>query len=277
MALSSVGYIGSELVRDMSESSIGNRAVTFWDHLAILLKYRRLVVIYLVIMVAASVTYALLAEQWYESKARMLPPPSEMGGLSSLLPSLAGGALGATSMLSDDVNLVLSILESREIRDTVIDHFEWMSNYEIESRVEAYERYDANITWEIDERGLIALSCEEIDPEMAAETINFVVDHARNKYLEISRAQARNQRDFLERRLEQNYAELSEAEEALKSFQTESGVVVLEDQLRASVEIISEIHSQLILAEIAYEVAQATMPATSSQVVQAQKRVEAIR
>ena len=131
MALSSVGYIGSELVRDMSESSIGNRAVTFWDHLAILLKYRRLVVIYLVIMVAASVTYALLAEQWYESKARMLPPPSEMGGLSSLLPSLAGGALGATSMLSDDVNLVLSILESREIRDTVIDHFEWMSNYEI--------------------------------------------------------------------------------------------------------------------------------------------------
>jgi len=261
----------------MSESSVGKRAITFWDHLAVLLKHRLLVIIYMSIMVVASVIYALLAQQWYESKARMLPPPSQAGGLSSLLPSLAGGALGATALLSDDVNLVLSILESREIRDTVIDHFDWINLHNITSRIDAYDRYNECITWEIDERGLIVVSCLEINPELAAKTVDFVVEHARVRYIEVSRAQARNHRDFLERRLEQNYNELADAEESLKSFQTESGVVVLEDQLRVSVEIISNMHNQLILAEIGLEVAENTLPSTSSQLIRAQKRVEAIR
>jgi tyrosine-protein kinase Etk/Wzc len=266
-----------EYFEHMQTPPVEQRAMTFWDHLAVLLKYRRAVMIYFTIMIVASVTYALLAQQWFTSRARMLPPPSDAMGLGGLLPSLAGGALGAMSMMSDDVNLVLSILESREIRDMVIDQYDWLNAHNLNTRIDAYERYDENITWEFDEFGLIIVSCEEETPELAAEIVNFIVDHARNRFAEITRAQARNNRAFLEKRLDQNYAELAVAEEALRDFQSESGLVALEDQLRLSVESISGVYSQLILAEVELQVAEATMPTTSSQVIMLRQQVEAVQ
>ncbi len=261
----------------MQTPQVEQRAMTFWDHLAVLLKYRRVVMIYFMIMIVASVTYALLAQQWFTSRARLLPPPSDAMGLGSLLPSLAGGALGAMSLMSDDVNLVLSILESRETRDMVIDRYDWLTIHDLATRVDAYERYDENISWEIDEFGLVVVSCEEKTPERAADIVNFIVDHTRNRFTDITRAQARNNRDFLEKRLDQNYSELTTAEEALKDFQTESGLVALEDQLRLSVESISGVYNQLILAEVELQVAEATLPSTSSQVIMLRQQVDAVR
>lgn len=251
--------------------------MSFWDHVAVLLKYRRIFMLYLAIMLIASVSYAMLSQKYYMSKARLLPPPSDSFGLSSLLPSLAQGALSVAGTFSDEMNLVLSVLDSRELRDNVITEFGWMQKHKLDIKEDAYDRFDSLIGWEVNEAGLLIVNAEEETPELAAETVNYIVDFVRDRFTEISRAQARNQREFIERRLDQNYDDLAAAEDALKAYQEESGVFALEDQLRVSVEAISSVYRELAMAEVAYEVAAATLPSSSSQVIQAKQEVEALR
>lgn len=261
----------------MTDHSTPRRALTFWDHLAILLKWRWVVIVYMLIMLTGSVTYALLAQTWYRSVSRMLPPPSGALGLSNVLPSLAQGALGLGSMMSDEVNLVLSVLDSRELRDKVIDNFSWIEKHRIEKREKAHERYYDVVSWEYDERGMVTVKVEETSPELAKETVDFIVDEVRRQFSTITRDQARSQREFIQNRLDQNREDLAAADEELREFSAETGIISLEDQLRTSVETIAELYKQLVAAEVELDVVEATLPPTSSQVITARRRVEALK
>jgi capsule polysaccharide export protein KpsE/RkpR len=261
----------------MNESPTRSTELTFWDHMSILLKHRRFFMIYFMIMIIASVSYALLSQEWYTSRARLLPPPSDSFGLSSLLPSIAQGALGAVGGLSNESTLVLSILDSRELRDNVIDNFSWMEIHPVKNNIEAYDRFDSVVSWEVNENGLIIIAAEEETPQLAAETVNYIVEFVRDKFTIISRAQAQNQRKFFERRLNQNYQDLAAAEEALNEFQKRTGIFALEEQIQASLAALSSVYAQLTIAEVAYEVASTTLPASSPQVLAAKTEMNALR
>ncbi len=262
----------------MSENrDVKSRQSSFWDHIATMIKYRWAIIIFMSLMAIASVSYALLATKWYRSDALILPPPSNAMGLGGLISGLSAGALGTAGMLSDETNLVFTILESRELRDLVIDEFNWMEQYEIEYRSQAYDRFNENFAWEFTPEGAIRLTLEEEGDELAAETVNFIVEETKRIFHEVSVAQARNQREFIGKRLEQNYSELEEAEQAMKTFQEETGVLAIEEQLAASVGALAEINTQLMLAEVQLEVYEATLPENSSEVLMAQREVSALR
>lgn len=261
----------------MTAERTNSRGATLWDHLAIILKWRKLFTIVLGIVAVGSVVYALLAKQWYEADARILPPPQNNIGLGSILPGLNLGALGAGGVVPNEATLAMNILESRDLRDKVIDHFNWMQREEFDKREDAYERYSDLIKWELTEDGAIHVIVQEHGAQLAAETANFIVEELSKQYTSVSIAQAGNQREFIGKRLEQNYADLDSAEQAMKHFQERTGVISLEDQLKASVEAIAQINTQLVLAEVQLEVYKKTLPANSSEVLMAQAQVKALR
>jgi len=253
------------------------RGATLWDHLAIILKWRKLFTIVLGLVAVASVVYALMATQWYQADARVLPPPQNNMGLGNLLPGLNLGAIGAGSLAPNEATLAMNILESRGLRDDVIDQFNWMQREKFDKREDAYDRYSDLVSWELTEDGAIHIIVQENDPKLAAETANFIVDKVSKEYTVVSNAQASNQKNFIEKRIDENRAELRAAEDTMKAFQKQTGVISLEDQLKASVEAIAQINTQLVLAEVQLEVYKKTLPESSSEVLMAEQQVKALR
>lgn len=185
--------------------------------------------------------------------------------------------MGGPGAFSDEIRLVVTVLESRRLRDQVIDQFDWMEKYGLDDRLAGYERFMKNIVWEVSEHGSIRLAVMEEDPELAAATANFIIDRITEEYTRITVEQARIQRQFIERRLDLAYQELDAIEDTLRQFQEETGAVAVEDQVRVTVEAFAELKAQLIMAEVSREVARRTLPAGSAQIIQSETQVEMLQ
>ena len=276
----------------MTDSRQSRRSATLWDHLANILKWRKLVMIVMSVSAAGALCYALLAQTWFKADVRILPPPQGNMGLSGLLPSLNVGSLGVGSLLSNEANLTMTILDSRRLRDAVIDSFNWMEVYPLRHRIKAYKRYNKVVAWEMNEDGTVIISVEEVSAELAANTANFISDEVKELFHEISVAQARGQREFIQRRLDQCYVDIDSAEERLRVFQEETGLIDLEAQVQASAQVEAALHSQelvsqvtllaeletqRVLAEIQADYFSRTLTPQSSEVLMANSQAQAYR
>ncbi|MFC2170686.1 GumC family protein [Calditrichota bacterium] len=258
------------------QNDLNKNQITIWDHLAIILKWRKLVFIFMSIMVISSVTYSLLAKKWYFSDARVLPPPSQTMGFGSMLPNLDAGLLGEMTGMENESRLIVAVMDSRRLMDKVINKFEWMKYYKLKHSEDAYKRFNKNVIWETSEEGTFYVRVNDLTPERAAETVNFIVDELAKEYNNITVAHARNQRLFLEKRIDQNRQDLEMAESEMKFFQEKTGAIAIEEQLRSTVQALASIKSEQILAEVDYEVLSKTLPPYSSLVLQSHEKAKAL-
>ncbi len=70
------------------------KRANFWDHLALIVKWRKGLLIFMLLMAVSSVTYSVLAKQWYFADSRVLPPSNSSMGLAGLIPNLDSGLWG---------------------------------------------------------------------------------------------------------------------------------------------------------------------------------------
>jgi len=258
------------------QSDMDRHKATIWDHLALLLKWRKLVIVFMTLMAISSVTYSIMVKKWYFSDARILPPPATMMSLGGMLPNLDLGLLGDMTGMDTESKLIVAVLESRRMMDKVIDKFEWSKVYKYNYKEKAYKHYMKNVIWEISEEGSFYIRVNDIAPQRAAETINYIVDELAAEYNNITVAQARSQRMFIEKRLNQNLEDLKNAEDRMEAFQSETGAIALEDQLRSTIQAIATIKTEQILADVQLEVFEKTLPENSSMVIQAREQSRAL-
>ncbi len=251
--------------------------VTLWDHLARIIRWRRTFILFLALVAAASVVYALLAQQWFRSEALVLPPPAEQTGLSSLLPGLGLGAIGVPGAMGNESYLAMAILESRNLRDAVIDKFDWTKNHKAKSRMEGYKIYEKLVRWEFTEQGSISISVDEKTPELAANTVNFIVNWMQDHYVDVIHSQAKNQREYIGRRVDETYDDIHKLEDEFIAFQKKTGVVSVEDQVHAAVEAATEIYKSLVIAEVNLKVMEQTLPQNTTDISLLRERVKALR
>lgn len=254
----------------------GYQRITIWDHLYLVLRYKKLFFTVLTVMAISSVTFSFLTHKWYKSEGELLPPPQMFMGLGDLVPNLDMGILGGLGAIPTEAKLILTILDSRRMKDMVIDHFDWMRRHKLKNRKKAYDKYKKLVDWEITEDGAVRISVQERTPEIASETVNFIQEQIIQQYNIVSASQARNQREFMEKRLDEVMADLKDSEENFRAFMKESGVISVEDQIRATVDAIAQLKTQLILAEVEKDVVEGTMPKDASVVIQAQKTVQSL-
>ncbi|MFH0883837.1 MAG: GNVR domain-containing protein [bacterium] len=251
--------------------------VTLWDHLARIIRWRRTFIVLLGLFAVASVVYALLAQQWFRSNATVLPPPADQMGLSSLLPGFGMGAIGLSGFVGNESYLAMAILESRNLRDAVIDNFDWSKRYKLKSRQAAYLLYEKLIRWQFTEEGSLKITVDEKTPEYAANTVNFIVQWMQDHYVIVIRSQAKNQREYIGKRVDETYDDIHKLEDEFIAFQKTTGVVSVEEQVRASVESAAEIYKSLVLSEVNLKVMEQTLPQNSTDISLLRERVKAYR
>ncbi len=233
---------------------------TFSDYIYILFKWKKFLIINLIIVVVIATIIAFILPKDYKASATIMIPPKEqmgLGGLSSILGgssssslvSLGAKAFGISNT-SEDV--LLGIINSRSALTDVIKKFNLINYYGIhdDNMDRAIKAFKGDISFGPNEYGMIDFSVVNKNPQVSAEITNYMVHLVDSLNIKYNIESARNNRIFIEKRYNQNVKDLKKAEDSLYNFQKKYGIVAVPEQLEVTVKAAAEIESELNQKEI---------------------------
>lgn len=233
------------------------KEVHLLDYIAILLKWRKLIMINLITVTIVATTISFLLPKWYKATASILPPKGQdvfnpLGASSTLLKNFSGLSLfGGTKQGLGAYNY-LAILKSRSAMEAVIRKFDLIKVYDVgDSSVEkAIKELQENVAFAIQDEDYITLDVYDKSPQRAADIANYFVEVLNNISIELGTREARNNREFIEKRLGDSQQQLRDAEDALRRYQEKSGVLIVPDQNNSSTSAIAELYGMKARKEI---------------------------
>ncbi|KPL16655.1 MAG: hypothetical protein AMJ92_12615 [candidate division Zixibacteria bacterium SM23_81] len=263
---------------------MSSREFKFWDYLAVLVKWRKLIVFNFVAVCLIAVGLSLVLPKWYKAKATILPPEesSSSSAIASLLTDLPLGGLTIPGAMTS-TNLFVAILGSRTVAEGVIEKLNLMEVYKSKSLEGAVETLQKHSTFGITKEGVLTIEVEERDPQLAAKVANTFVVELDRVNQETNVSQAKGKRLFIEGRLKESQLELEKAEEELKLFQEKNKAISLPDQISAAIERAAELKAEQVSLEIQLGVLLKTASRShpqvellGSQISEIQKQLEKI-
>src|SRR6202035_3875870 len=171
---------------------------------------------------------------------------AQFSGLSSVA-SLAGGSLG----LKNPNDLQIAMLKSRTVEDAMVDRFHLMELFGVKYRSDARKKFE-NVV-DIDngpKDGLIRISVTDRNPQRAAEMANGYVEEFKRLSATLAVTEASQRRLFFEQQLSQAKDNLAHAEEDLKKTGQKTGLVQLDSQTRATIELLANLRGQIAAKEV---------------------------
>jgi len=212
----------------------------FWGAAALLIARWRFVAVVAGIAGVVAVVLALTLPREYAADARVLQP--ESSGLAGLMgiADRASGGLGRllTGGSGGDYTRYLAILNSRSLRESVIEEFDLVRVYDVESKSypmeAALNRLDRNLEFRVnaDYRDLAIIAYDR-DPARAAAMANFITDELNRRHARMTSESARQTRVFVEQRLLEARTDLDSLQGQMQALQEQHGVVELESQAQA--------------------------------------------
>jgi uncharacterized protein involved in exopolysaccharide biosynthesis len=211
----------------------------------------------------------LLLPKWYKATASILPPKQggSLGAISQLardfLPANLLGNLGVGNSAAYDY---LAILQSRTAMEQVVRKFNLPEVYEISSRSmeKTIRALRNNANFEITEEGTVLVEALDKDPQRAAGMANYFVEILNDISIKLSTQEAKNNREFVEKRFRQSQQDLKAAEDSLQAFQKKSGIYALPEQTKAAIQAAAELKSQAIVSEMELEVLKRSLSPNSA-------------
>jgi len=245
----------------------------FSDYVYVLYKWKKFIMINLLIVAIFSTTFALLLPLQYRATATIMIPPNDQtgfGGLTSLLggkSSLAsmGSRMFGLTNASEDV--LLGIINSRTALTDVIIKFKLMEYYEISDNNmdKVLKAFRGDISADPNEFGMIDFTVINKDPEVSAEIANYMVALTDSLNIRLNIERATNNRTFIEQRYQKNITDLRIAEDSLYKFQIKYGIVAVPEQLEVTVKAAAEIEALLMQKEMEGELIKQTFGENSPQ------------
>lgn len=206
---------------------------------AIAFRWRRFLVINVLVAAVISIVVSLVLPKWYKSTASIIPPKDQdmlnpLSAAGSVLKGLSlGRRVGGSSLGTYNY---LAILKSRSALDSVVRKFNLIEVYDVgdTSMEEAIKELKDNAAFELQDDDYITIEVYDRDPQRAADMANYFVDVLNTLSLRLGTLEARNNREFIGKRLEASRDDLRRAEDALKAYQEESKMIVIPEQNSSS-------------------------------------------
>jgi capsule polysaccharide export protein KpsE/RkpR len=231
-----------------------------------LLGWKRWVIINTVVVAACAVVVSLLLPKWYLSTTTIFPPERE-GGVASLLggegegnrlsmslmASLLGGGAYDMPLFATPSDIMARILRSRTLGERLIRGHDLLSHFKVKNMDDALEILNARMDVRVGREGLVTLGFLEIDPQLAADLANDAVRTMDEIQRERRHSAASTARKFTARRLAETRLRLAAAEDSLRQFQQETGIVAPESQTESLVEAVAELTGRRIALEVQRE------------------------
>ena len=170
-----------------------------------------------------------------------------MGTLGGGVGNIASDLFGKVS----PADQFASMLESDRISDAIIDRFKLMTVYDVKYRLDMYKVLDQLVDIQVGKKdGIISITVTDKIPKRAAEIANAYIDELEKLSSEMSMSGGGKNKQFLEKRLVQVRADLANAEEGLKRFQSSNKTIDVTEQAKATIAGVAELQARLVLQEV---------------------------
>lgn len=226
------------------------------NYLEVLLRWKNFIIVNVLLVSLLAIGVVLLLPNWYKATASILPPkqPDLFGatlGTNPLLKGLGAKSLGGLGKMSTGYNY-LAILKSRTSMERVINRFDLMSVYGISggNMDKAVKELEENTLFETQDEDNITIDVYDKDPKRAADMANYFVEVLNSMSIQLATQEARNNREFIEKRLDQCRQDLRQAEDGLKAFQEKKDIIVAEYANNTSITAYAELYAMKAKKEI---------------------------
>jgi len=111
-------------------------------------------------------------------------------------------------------------------------------------------------------------------PQLSADITNYIVKRLNEKLVELNVKKSRDNREFLENRLEEIKLRLKNSEDSLKLFQEQTGVFLADEQVKGTLELLTQLETKLLILKTELAIYKKIFASNSPQVKNAQIKVE---
>ncbi len=231
-------------------------------YFSILFTWRRFIIINTIVAIVVSVGISLALPNWYKATTSLLAPKqpdllSSLGSTSSVLKGISGlSKLGGFGQKSNSYNY-FAILKSRTTMEKVVQKFDLVNAYDLyeHSMERTIKELSENTRFEDGEDDNIVIEVFDKDPNKAAEMCNYFLEVLNEVNTRIGTLEAKNNREFIERRLQEANQMLFQAEESLRTYQEKSGLIISPDQ-SSGVDAIASLYVMKMKKELEYSILQ---------------------
>ena len=222
----------------------------FLEFVRVFKEVRTALIVNVVVVTIAALIISLLLPPWFKSTASILPPKegpslSTVGLGSSVLRGVTG--LGKIGGLSESAILYnyMAILKSRTVSDHIVRRFDLVNVYKVDelSVEKAIKELADNVSFEIQNEDYLTIEVFDKDATRAAAMANAFVEELNTISLLLSTQEARNNRVFIEQRLERVREDLRKAEDALREFQQKNRVLIVPDEKSSGLSAVAELYA----------------------------------
>ena len=249
------------------------------DFMIVLAKRKKLILFFPISIAIISAAISFVIPEVYKSTARLLPPQQAQSGTAALLSQLggvAGIAAGAAGIKSPN-DLYIGMLKSRTVADRLIAKYDLKKNYDVKSQEKARKELEGNTLISSGKDGLIVIEVEDTNKKLVADIANGYIAELKKLTQVLALTEASKQRMFFERQLEITKDNLADSEIALKRSIDKNGVVSVDGDSRAIVEIISKLRAKISAKEIQLGSMQSYITANNPDYIQIKEEIRNLR
>lgn len=233
------------------------------ETLAILLRYKWVIILFTFVLTVASIVYAYNVDVQYKSTINVVPPSSSPDGM------LGGALSGITSKLKDfgitkvagggssGQSYDLSVLmESRSVLDSMIDEFDLIKEYQTKDNSKEVTRklLRENIEIVNYKEGNIEFSIWASNPDLAANMANEFVNIVNSKARQMNKQETASNLIYLEKRIARTDSILKIVGDSLSYYSKKYQIYSPEDQAAVYSEVLAELNAGVMKAETEYEI-----------------------
>ena len=240
--------------------------INLLDMLLIVVKNKKSIIIFTLIMSVIAVFYSLIVTEKWASEFTVYPISSEEFSVGSNL--LSGLGLGASSTPKLLAYNYSAVLKSRTITEKAINEFNLIKYFEITTKdslkamdnaIKSFhsEMFDIMIN---DEVSFLTVKVTTIDKEFSKKISEFYLNELLNYAQNNVNNSGRQKRMLLESRINEISDKMKTLTNEIKEYQIDNNIIEIEDQAKASIEVYSNIIVEYFENELELNFAEQYMP-----------------
>ncbi len=224
-----------------------------------ILKHKKSIFLNVLIITVAAIIVSFIIPKKYTATASFISPKKkggifgEIGSFSSSISNLSRMLGGRLGNVTEEAYNYLVLLQSRTASERVINEFDLRKVYKFDPDdpiEEVIEELQDNVKFNIEDEGNIVISVTDKIPKRAADIANFYVDIVNEMSIELSTREAKNNREFIEKRFFEIKKEIFSLEDSLKTFGKKYNVLEIKEQVKGSIEVAANLKAQIEISKI---------------------------
>lgn len=241
-----------------------------------LIQWRKTIVLAGLLTAAVMAAVSFVLPKWYRAQSSVFPPTPKSGlpSFVDLVQGLQLPILGPSSIGKNPNTIYVDVLQSRRITEQIIEEFGFMETYGAKTMTAALDEFHKHTGFTLVENGLLTISFEDNDAERAAAVTNRLVELLDEYNQRANNLTAARTREFISGQIKLREKSLAEAEGALKSFQTANQTLDLDEQVKATIDVVSKLTADAIAAEVELEILKQYTSTSSQEYIRKEKEYE---